>query len=317
MKNVPFTYPLDISPKDSSDLAKNTSPEPQIPLKIGKDKMFSILLLGIDRRHKAETAFRTDIMVLLSVNQSQKKVVLTSVPRDLWINGGRINATFVNGGWEDMQKAFLGITGISPNAYIQCDFEDLVWLIDSLGGIEVDLETAFTDSAYPNDVTKTYITVNFDKGIQTIDGKSALVLSRSRHGNNGEGSDFKRMQRQHKILKALPNAILTPKSVFNPFILTKFYEVITQRMSTNLTLKESELLWAYYPEKDTYTVESFFVNSDYLYNPPMSDYGGAWVLVAKNNDYSPIHNQLKERLGLIKPESKDNKNTTLNSAKPQ
>lgn len=271
------------------------------PLKVSKDKVFNVLLLGIDRRSKFEALYRTDIMILISVNQSAKKIVFTSVPRDLWVNGGRINSIYINNGWPAMQDAFYKITGMRPDAFIQADFEDFVWLVDSFGGLEVDLDTAFTDVEYPNDVTKTYITVAFNSGSQLVNGKDALVLSRSRHGNNGEGSDFKRMQRQHKLLKAMPDAILSPRSLFNPFNLSKFYELVTQHMATDLSLADAGVLWSYYSQKDEYTIESFFVDSTYLYNPPMSEYGGAWVLVAKNNDYSPIHTFIKEKLSLIAP----------------
>ena len=267
--------------------------------KVSKTKNFSILLLGIDRRHKSETGFRTDVMILASVNLDKKKIVLTSVPRDLWVLGGRINATYVAEGFPAMQDSFEEITGLRPSAFIRCDFEDLVWIVDSFGGVNVNLDTAFTDYEYPNDVTKVYYTVSFPAGEQLVSGSDALVLSRSRHGNNGEGSDFKRMLRQHKILKAMPEAILSPRSVFNPFNIEKFYELVTERMVTDLSLNDAKLLWSFYSDRGTYTIDSFLVDSTFLYNPPMAEYGGAWVLVPINNDYTPIHTALKQKLGLL------------------
>lgn len=295
--------PVIANPISQAD--KNTSnPQPKIPTeptKVSKDKMFNILLFGIDRRSKQETAFRTDIMILLSVNQDKKKVLLTSVPRDLWVNGGRINAVYIGGGWEATQRAFEKVTSFKPDAFIMCDFEDLVWLVDAFGGVKVDLDRAFTDTEYPNDATKTYQTVSFPQGKQLVMGRDALVLSRSRHGNNGEGSDFKRMVRQHKILKAMPEAILSPKSIFNPFNLPKFFEAVTSRMVTDLNLSDAKILWDFYPQRNDYTIDSFYIDSEFLYNPPLSEYGGAWVLVPKNNDYTSIHTAIKERLGLIEP----------------
>lgn len=296
--------PLAKQSKDSGNdkVAEKHSPtKAQEPTKVPVSEPFSVLLLGIDRRSKTETGFRTDIMILATVNQAKKKLLLTSVPRDLWINSSRINATFVSGGWEAMQNSFEKITGQKAIGYIQCDFEDLVWLIDSMGGVEIELDNSFTDVEYPNDVTKTYMTVNFEKGKQVVNGKDALVLSRSRHGNNGEGSDFKRMQRQHKLLKAMPNAILSPKSIFNPLNIPKFYELITQRLVTNLSLTDVSKLWDFYKYKDEYVTDSFYVDSEYLYNPPLSEYGGAWVLIAKGSDYTPIHLAIKEKVGIIEP----------------
>lgn len=292
----------------TSKTSKQTGKEKiEEPTKVSKDKMFSVLLLGIDRRSKSETAFRTDIMILVSVNQSKKRVVLTSVPRDLWVSGGRINATYINAGWPAMQDAFETITGQKPVAYIQCDFEDLVWIVDAMGGLDIEIDTAFTDTEYPNDITKTYKTVSYSAGKQHIDGTNALILSRSRHGNNGEGSDFKRMIRQHKILKSMQDAIVSARSLFNPFDIKTFYNEVTapEHMSTNLSLGDAKALWDFYPQRNDYTIEDFYVDSEYLYNPPLSEYGGAWVLIPKNKDYTPIHLALLQKLGLIETPKED------------
>jgi LCP family protein required for cell wall assembly len=257
-------------------------------------------------------------MILMTINQAQKKVLLTSVPRDLWINGGRINATFTGAGWEAMQDAFEKVSGQRPVAYIQCDFEDMVWLVDAMGGLEVELDSSFTDEEYPNDELKTYVTVSFEKGLQKIDGKSALVLSRSRHGNNGEGSDFKRMERQHKILKAMPEAVLSSKSIFNPLNIPKFYQTITEgHLVTNLSLNDVKALWDFYSIRKEYQMESFYIASDYLINPPMSEYGGAWVLIAPNNDYSSIHSAIKQKALLSSPSPEKIVSTHSQSDEPE
>ncbi len=309
-----FVSPLGSNKSDSSktsntkeDSIEHASSLESTKVPRDKNEVFSLLLLGIDRRSKDEVGFRSDIMVLMTINPNQKKVVMTSVPRDLWINGSRINAIMTGGGWEAMQSAFQSVTGQKPIAFIQCDFEDLVWLVDAMGGVEIELENGFTDEEYPEDTTKTYMTVSFEKGVQKVDGKSALVLSRSRHGNNGEGSDFKRMQRQHKILKAMPEAILSSNSIFNPMNLPKFYQTVTEHLVTNLSLSDVKLLWDFYNIRKEYKIESLFIDSNYLINPPMSEYGGAWVLIAPNNNYSKIHTDIKVSAGLVSPENAQEK----------
>ena len=84
----------------------------------------NILLLGIDRRSKSETSFRSDIMILMAINPIAKKIVLISVPRDLWVGGGRINAVYTQSGWEGMRSAFEKITGQKPDNFILTDFSD-------------------------------------------------------------------------------------------------------------------------------------------------------------------------------------------------
>lgn len=267
-----------------------------------KKKVFNILLLGIDRRHKTETGYRSDVMILVTVNQEKKKILMTSVPRDLWVNGGRVNALYVGQGWEGMKAAFERISGQTIDAYIRCDFMDLVWLVDAMGGVKISLDRAFTDTEFPNDVTNTYMTINYAAGDQTINGTQALQLSRSRHGNNGEGSDFMRMKRQHKILKAMPDAAISPTNMFNPFTIEKFYQMVTdQGIYTDMSMEDAKVLWNYFANRNQYMIDDLYVDSEFLYNPPLSEYGGAWVLIPKNNDYTALHMKIEEMVGLREP----------------
>ncbi|OGC69749.1 hypothetical protein A2415_04710 [candidate division WWE3 bacterium RIFOXYC1_FULL_39_7] len=259
------------------------------------DKEINIALLGIDRRSKFESAYRTDTMVILSINVTKNRILLISIPRDLWVENSRVNALYIQGGWESLQSAFKEITGLEVDNYILTDFEDFAWIIDSFGGVEVAVENSFVDSQYPVDVTKTYQTVAFEQGTEVMDGQRALIFSRSRKGTNGEGSDWARMKRQHLLLKGMVGAVLQPKSIFNPMNVEQAYKMITDgRMDTSLTLSDAYYLWDMYKDKDKYTYVSLFLDSDYVFNPPMEDYGGAWVLAPIDPTYAAFHNKVKE-----------------------
>lgn len=290
-----------VSEKKSSKEA-NLIEKQKAEEKFKKRNIFNILLLGIDRRSKKEESFRTDIMILTTFNTQSKKILFTSIPRDLWVGSGKINGLYTLYGYDSLRRGVEELSGQTVDAYIRVDFEDLVWLVDSLGGLEITLDRAFSDYEYPNDATKTYMAISFPEGKQVISGRQALQLSRSRHGNNGEGSDFMRMQRQHKILKSLPDAISSPKSIFNPFVIEKFFEaVLTQGFVTDLTLEDSKVLWDYYKYKNEYTTDSFYLDYEYLYSPPLPNEYGAWVLIPKNKDFTAIHNVIKEKVGIITP----------------
>lgn len=280
--SVPF-IPKPKDPKDDSTLPRN--------------KTINILLLGIDRRSRMEPAYRTDIMILMSLNPVTNRVVLTSVPRDLWIGGARVNALYIQKGWDGIKKAFEEISGMEVSRFILTDFEDFKWIVDAMGGVSVDVQTTFTDVEYPVDATKTYQTVSFAKGPVVLTGERALIYSRSRHGNNGEGSDFMRMRRQHQILKGMVNSVLSPKSIFNPMNIEKAFDMVTKgRMDTNLELADAYFLWDFYKDKDKYMFDSLVLDSIYLHNPPMSEYGGAWVLIPKDRNYADFKKVLTETL---------------------
>ncbi len=267
-------------------------------------KPMNILLLGIDRRSRFETSFRSDIMILMAINPLTKKIVLISVPRDLWVSGGRINAVYAQNGWEGMRNAFEKITGLKPDNFVLTDFRDFSWIIDAMNGITVNIEKTFTDSEFPVDATKGYQTVTFTQGVERLTGERALIFSRSRHGNNSEGSDWMRQKRQHLILRGMKDAIIQPGSIFNPMIVEKAFDLVTNgKMDTNLTLNDAKYLWDLYQNRDQYTIESIYMDSNYVYNPPMSDYGGAWVLIPKNNDYSIFHQVVSDTINGIKPAS--------------
>ncbi len=268
-------------------ITKEIEPEEKIekPEEITKNEI-NMMLFGIDRRSREEYGFRTDIMILLSIDMDSKNVVLTSLPRDLWWNGGRLNAAYLAEGWNGFQDAVETITGKRPEKFILTDFRDFSWVVDAMGGVPVAVDTTFTDSSYPVDETKEYQTISFTQGPELLTGERALIYSRSRKGDNGEGSDWMRMRRQHKILNGMLDAVIQPKSIFNPMIVESAYKSVTEgKMDTNLTVEDAKYLWSFYKDRKEYAISSLFLDYDYLYSPPLEDYGGAWVLVPTSGSY--------------------------------
>jgi hypothetical protein len=75
-----------------------------------------------------------------------------------------------------------------------------------------------------------------------MDGDTALKYVRSRHGTNGEASDFARSRRQQKVIVAVKEEILTPSLILNPKKIVKLYETVQESVETNITTKEMILL---------------------------------------------------------------------------
>jgi polyisoprenyl-teichoic acid--peptidoglycan teichoic acid transferase len=275
-------------------------------------KQKSIILLGIDRRSKSEAAFRSDIMIQVIINPGTKKILMISVPRDLWVNSARINAAYAQTGWDGVKADFAAISGIIPENYIMIDFQDFSWLVDSLEGITVNVENTFTDSQFPVDATLGYQTVTFTQGEETLTGDRALIFARSRHGNNGEGSDFMRMKRQHLILKSIFNSEIKPRKLFSPDnIKAAFETIVNHGIETNMSLDDAYYLWDIVKDRSEYIIQSIYLDSQFLYNPPMEDYGGAWVLIPKNNSYTEFNNFVKANLDTTQATLSQNANTSL------
>jgi LCP family protein required for cell wall assembly len=125
------------------------------------DGRTNILILGSDRRAEDLTGSpeRADTILVASVGRLDKNVVLISVPRDLWVESsvcGRCKVTEVYAyaantpsPEEELQKVVEEVLGIPIHYYGVVNFALFRDIIDTLGGISVDVATAFDDYEYP------------------------------------------------------------------------------------------------------------------------------------------------------------------------
>lgn len=264
----------------------------------------NVLLLGVDtsegRRLRGQGGFNTDTMVLLTVNPQTNKVLLTSIPRDLWINGNKINALYSVFGEETLIDAYEQVTGQTIDGVIRADFDHFEWIIDAFGGVTVDVPTSFVDGDFPNITDSGTTVITFTQGTEKMSGERALTFARSRKGTNGEGSDLMRAKRQHLLLESMIEAISQPNSQFWPMDIETFFKAVTapSKMYTTLTVNDAKYLWDFYKDKDLYTVESFVIGDDYIYHPglyPASEYH-AWVFIAREPGFANLHKDITAKL---------------------
>ena len=163
-----------------------------------------------------------DAIIVVSVNTTDKKAGLISIPRDLWFSGHKINAD------PSLKDALTGVTGLPISNSISIDFGSFEKMINSMGGITVDVKKAYTDNFYPvrgkenelcgmsnekiaevhklytnfeleKQFTCRYETISYKVGLNDMSGEEALKYVRSRHG----GNDFERSRHQFEVLKAI------------------------------------------------------------------------------------------------------------------
>ena len=269
-----------------------------------ENDIINVLLVGIDtstgRRARGQGGFNTDIMILASANPKTNRVLLTSIPRDLWINGNKINALYTLNGEDSLIDAFEKVTGQPVDGVIRADFDHFTWLVDAFGGVPVEIQRTFTDSNFPNNSDSGPVTVTFTQGTEVMDGERALTFARSRKGNNGEGSDLMRAKRQHLILQGMIQAVSQPKSSFWPMNIEHFYNLVTApgKMQSTLTLGDVKYLWDFYKDRNLYQIESFVVDDTYIYHPgmyPDSPYS-AWVFIAREPGFANLHTDIEAKL---------------------
>lgn len=174
----------------------------------------NILLLGTDTRPD-QGVTRTDAMILVHINPASGRVSMLSLPRDLWVEipgfgHQRINAAYPIGekqlghgyGGALAKETVGNLVGVPVQHFILVDFEGFKKVIDTIGGVTLDVQKPIDDPNYPTDDYNT-IAVHFGAGKQHMDGERALIYARTRHAD----SDFGRNQRQQQVLMAIFEAV--------------------------------------------------------------------------------------------------------------
>jgi LCP family protein required for cell wall assembly len=177
----------------------------------------NILVVGVDGRGNEGFLSRTDSIMLLNVDTRRLRVNVLSLPRDLFIDTPgyglqRINTINMLGeqqqkgsGPELLSAAIQQSFGVHVDRYVRLNFESFVNLIDSVGGVWVDVDRTIVDEAYPTEDYGT-IRVRFDAGVQYMDGERALIYARTRHADD----DYHRASRQQQVLGALLARLVNP-----------------------------------------------------------------------------------------------------------
>ncbi len=188
-------------------LVSPDDPAIQLPDWDKKDRI-NVLLLGVDRR-EAEDVPRADTIIVVTIDPLTKDVGLLSIPRDLLVTipgygQEKINAAYPLGMSSSLTgPGLLRATieynfGIPIHYYAEVDFEGFVRIVDTLGGVVVDVPAPIKDDEYPGE-DYNYTRIYFAPGLQHMDGRTALRYVRTRHDDN----DFSRGYRQQQVLRAL------------------------------------------------------------------------------------------------------------------
>jgi LCP family protein required for cell wall assembly len=199
---------------------------PELPAWDGKERL-NILLVGVDQR-QGEAFFNTDTLIVASIDPKTGEVAMFQVPRDtvdvpvpanarsVWgsVYRGKINSWYAQNrnrgdlwrGDNDKErgfnalKALLGeLYGLDIRYYVSVNFEGFRDAVNTLGGLQVNVQIPVAESDYPvsGGVTRVYIPA----GPQHMDGGEALIYARSRH--RAQGGDFDRGRRQQRVLLSL------------------------------------------------------------------------------------------------------------------
>ncbi|HEX2980963.1 MAG TPA: LCP family protein [Anaerolineaceae bacterium] len=210
----PETAALTPEPSATSDALIDRLPRP--------DGQVNILLLGSDFR--PNSGYRTDVIMLVSLNPKLGTASVVSFPRDLYVyipgwKQQRINTAQAHGGFDMTVDTFEYNFGVTPDHYIMTNFDGFKGIIDTLGGIDVYAANYMSDSCdLPAADYEGFCSIS--PGWVHMDGTTALWYVRARHTS----SDFDRTRREQEVIQAIfvrllnLNAVARAPELYNLFI---------------------------------------------------------------------------------------------------
>lgn len=303
-------------------IAKNVTPIPT-PTP-DPDAPFSILLMGYGGGVH-EGGKLTDSIIVANFIPKEQKIKLISVPRDLWVSipvaigetkmlkineansiglndkeypNKEIQYTGEAGGGQMAKNVLSQILGLPIQNFITINFAGFLKTIDTLGGIDVDVQKTFDDSFYPieeksddncekseeeitileatvsgekleQQFTCRYEILHFDKGLQHMDSATALKFVRSRHSLQ-DGGDFNRSARQKLVIEAVKKKVISLNFISK---IIPFINSLSSNLTTDIDLNQMQKLLSRADEFQDYQIESFPITNDNLLQNGRSSIG--------------------------------------------
>lgn len=284
----------------------------------------NILVLGIPGENN-DGPYLSDSIIVANYNFEKNRLITISIPRDIWSKTLRdkINSAYAYGyiknnnyldGLKLAKAEVSGIIGLPIHYGVVIDFSKFEQLIDSLGGIEVEIDNSFVDYKFPipgkeNDdcggkdpeFKCRYETVYFKKGKMFMDGKTALKFVRSRNAVGEEGNDFAREKRQQKVMLAIEKKALNELKKPNIKNWEKIYFNIDQLIKRDITNQQAaiilrNLIFKNLFSKNKFNHKSGIINNDLFVVPDYYLYGGRYVLIPKSGNFDEIKKNILKKL---------------------
>ncbi len=271
--------PTDAAPTPNPSAAGTVAPT--LPPWNGTDRL-NILLIGSDQRGNAGT-FNTDTMIVASIDPGTGRVAMFQVPRDstgvpvpanaqpLWgsVYAGKINSWFMNNrnrtdlwpgktanarGFTALKSILGNLYGLNINYYVMVNFQGFVTSVDTIGGVQVNVQIPVTDNGFP--ITDgAHARVYIPAGPQWMTGTQALIYARARHAT----TDYDRGYRQQRVIVSVRQQMNVKSVLAN---LPALVNALKSSVKTDIPTEQLPSLLALAEKVDTKSIRS------YVFGPP-------------------------------------------------
>ena len=194
-------------------------------------KPFNIYVAGGDAYGSIDNVTNTDVNMIITVDPINRKVLLTSIPRDYYVNlpsfGDDAYDKLTHAGYygiEESVKAVENLLDIDINYYVKVNFSTIEGVINAIGGVDVYSDYSFcVEGGGPC----------YKKGYNHMDGKKALAFARERH--SFKDGDVQRVKNQQKVLEAIINKVTSSTKLITNF--SQILDSVSNSFSTNMETK--------------------------------------------------------------------------------
>jgi polyisoprenyl-teichoic acid--peptidoglycan teichoic acid transferase len=178
----------------------------------------TILVLGTDEGPNRDGPFRSDAIMIVRTDPDEHRIALLSIPRDLRVEipgrgPDKVNAAYAFGGPTLAIRTIQALTGIPLNHVIVVDFSKFKDVIDTLGGVTIDVPKPILSNKFACPFATQarcdrWPGWRFRRGEQELDGKQALIYARIRINQlDPSESDITRGERQQAVVQAMADEI--------------------------------------------------------------------------------------------------------------
>lgn len=215
-----------------------------LPFSIKDKNRVNFLLLGVAGEGNSAPQL-TDTIIMINSTPKADNPIAVSIPRDLLVNyqsrqrRDKINAVYQTAGIEATTKILSEITGLNTDYYLVLDLEGVKKLIDKLDGIDIDVKEDIYDPNFPAPYNSFEI-FSLKKGVQRLNGETALKYIRTRNQPQG---DFSRIERQQQVISALKDKIISLNFIFNFPKILGLWNILQDNAYTNIGLIDIKYAW--------------------------------------------------------------------------
>lgn len=195
-------------------------------------KPFNIYVAGGDAYGSIDNVTNTDVNMIITVDPINRKVLLTSIPRDYYVNlpsfGDDAYDKLTHAGYygiEESAKAIENLLDIDINYYVKVNFSTIEGVIDAIKGVDVYSDYSFNECAYG--------IYHFNKGMNHLNGKQALAFARER--KSFSDGDIQRVKNQQKVLTAIIDKVTSSTTLVTNF--SQILDSVGNSFSTNMETK--------------------------------------------------------------------------------